>query len=231
MREFIAKYGLSINQIADAVRANNSNAGGAMLDNRQQSMVIRGVGLIQTTADIEFVVVSESKGVPVFVKDVGKVEIGSAPPTGIFGANATSGGVEGIVLMRRGENPTEVLKSIKAAVEDLNTNRLPKGVTISAIYDRTDLVNNTLTTVSHTLLEGLGIVVLVLIIFLGSFRAARRAWPKLDALETMTELEWTTYDQWLRQPDAVLRTLESGFQVERKFIGWGKLMWLGRRSD
>ena len=67
--------------------------------------------------------------------------------------------------------------------------------------------------------------------WVGSFRTARRAWPKLDALETMTELEWTTYDQWLRQPDAVLRTLETGFQVERKFIGWGKLMWLGRRSD
>jgi len=168
----LAKYSLSINQIADAVKANNSNAGGAMLDNHQQSMVIRGVGLVQSTADIENVVVAESKGVPVFVKDVAKVQLGAAPPTGIFGAGPQSGGVEGIVLMRRGENPSEVLKAIKAAVDDLNANRMPPGVVISPIYDRTDLVNNTLHTVSHTLLEGLGIVLLVLFIFLGSARAA-----------------------------------------------------------
>ncbi len=65
--------------------------------------------------------------------------------------------------------------------------------------------------------------------WVGSFRLARRAWDKLDALETMTELEWTTYDQWLRQPQAVLRSLEEAFVTERKFIGWGKLMWVGRR--
>lgn len=66
--------------------------------------------------------------------------------------------------------------------------------------------------------------------WVGSFRAARRAWAKLDALETMTELELTTYEQWLRQPDTVLRALEDGFAVERKLIGWGKLMWVGRRN-
>jgi heavy metal efflux system protein len=168
----LAKYSLSINQIADAVRANNSNAGGAMLDNKQQSMVIRGVGLIQNAADIENVVVTEAKGVPAFVKDVGRVGITAAPQTGIFGIDRESGGVEGIVLMRRGENPSEVLKSIKAAVEDLNTNRLPPGVHLAPIYDRTDLVNNTLHTVSHTLLEGLLIVIVVLFLFLGSARAA-----------------------------------------------------------
>ena len=67
--------------------------------------------------------------------------------------------------------------------------------------------------------------------WVGSFRVARRAWDKLDALETMTELEWATYDAWLHQPDAVLRELENGFAVERKLIGWGKLMWVGRRKD
>ena len=168
----LSKYGLSIKQISDAVSANNSNAGGAMLDNKQQSMVIRGVGLIQNPADIENVVVNESKGVPVFVKDIGRVAITAAPQTGIFGEGKTTGGVEGIVLMRRGENPSEVLASIKAAVDDLNSSRLPPGVKISPIYDRTDLVNNTLSTVSHTLLEGLLIVVIVLFLFLGSARAA-----------------------------------------------------------
>ena len=168
----LPKYNLSISQIAQAITANNGNAGGALLDNKQQSMVIRGVGLIRDPSDIENIVVNENRGVPVFVRDLGQVRIGSAQQTGIFGVNAKSGGVEGIVLMRRGENPTEVLTGIKAAVEDLNENRLPKGVRVVPIYDRTDLVHNTLGTVSHTLLEGLIIVVLVLILFLGSIRAA-----------------------------------------------------------
>ena len=168
----LSKYALSINQVADAVRANNSNAGGAMLDNGQQSMVIRGVGLIRNADDLANIVITEARGVPVFVKDIGRVDITSAPQTGIFGAKDQSGGVEGIVLMRRGENPSEVLKAIKAAVDDLNTSRLPAGVTVTPIYDRTDLVNNTLNTVSHTLLEGLLIVVIVLFLFLGSARAA-----------------------------------------------------------
>src|SRR5215471_438148 len=168
----LSKYNFSISQIADAVNANNQNAGGAQLDNMQQAMVIRGVGLIQSVSDIENVVITAVNGVPVFVKDVGRVHLGSAPQTGIFGVNDHSGGVEGIVLMRRGENPSEVLTGIKEAVEELNSSRLPPGVRITPIYDRTDLVNNTLHTVTHTLLEGLIIVVTVLFLFLGSVRAA-----------------------------------------------------------
>ncbi len=168
----LGKYNLSINQIAQAVSANNQNAGGALLDNGQQSMAIRGVGLVESVADLENIVVTEARGVPVFVHDIGRVRIGAAPPTGIFGLQDQPGGVEGIVLMRRGENPSDVLQSIHEAVEDLNTARLPKDVRVVPIYDRTDLVHNTLTTVSHTLLEGLLIVVTVLFLFLGSVRAA-----------------------------------------------------------
>lgn len=165
------KYNLSIGQIAQAVSANNQNAGGAMLDNKQQSMVIRGVGLVQGADDIGDIVVSEAKGVPVYVRDLGNVTIGAAPPTGIFGVGDETG-VEGIVLMRRGENPTEVLKGVHEAVEDINTNRLPPGVHIRGIYDRTDLVDNTMHTVSHTLMEGLIVMVCMLLFFLGSVRAA-----------------------------------------------------------
>lgn len=168
----LAKYNLSISQIAGAVNNNNQNAGGSMLDNGQQAMVIRGVGLIRSLADIENVVVSEARGVPVFIRDIGTVKMGAAPPTGIFGLDARNGGVEGIVLMRRGENPSEVLKGIKEAVADLNSTRLPPDVRLQPIYDRADLVDNTLRTVSHTLLEGLVIVVAVLFLFLGSARAA-----------------------------------------------------------
>ena len=165
------KYNLAIGQIAQAVGANNQNAGGALLDNNQQSMVIRGVGQIQCTSDIEDIVVAENKGVPVFIRDIGTVTIGAAPPTGIFGIGDQTG-VEGIVLMRRGENPSEVLRGVHEAVEDINTTRLPPGVRIRGIYDRTDLVANTMHTVSHTLLEGLVVMVTMLLLFLGSARAA-----------------------------------------------------------
>src|SRR5499427_6729442 len=168
----LSKYALSIKDIAQAVDSNNQNAGGALLDNRQQGLVVRGVGLIQSIADVENVVVSASGGVPVFVRDVGRVRIGPAPRTGIFAVDDRPDHVEGIVLMRRGENPSEVLEGVHAAVDELNAQGLPPGVKIVPIYDRTDLVNNTLHTVSRTLMEGLVIVVAVLFLFLGSVRAA-----------------------------------------------------------
>ncbi len=168
----LEKYGLSISQIAQAVAASNQNAGGALLDTQQQAMVVRGVGLIRSIADIENTVIDATDGVPIFVRDVGRVQIGAAPQTGIFGVNDHTGGVEGIVLMRRGENPSEALRGIKAAVDELNTTSLPSGIRLVPIYDRTELVKNTLHTVSRTLLEGLVIVVTILFVFLGSGRAA-----------------------------------------------------------
>ncbi len=168
----LEKYGLTISRVSDAIRSNNRNAGGALLDNRQQSMVIRGVGLIRTAEDIENIVLSAKGGTPVYVRDIGRVKAGAAPPTGVFGVGDRSGGVEGIVLMRRGENPSEVLAGVGAEIVRLNSERLPAGVRIVPIYDRRDLISNTLRTVSRTLAEGLVIVVGVLFLFLGSVRAA-----------------------------------------------------------
>jgi cobalt-zinc-cadmium resistance protein CzcA len=168
----LTKYNLSIRDIAQAVDANNQNAGGALIDNQQQGLVVRGVGLIQSVGDVEQVVVSAANGVPVFVRDVGRVQIGSAPRTGIFAIGDKTDRVEGIVLMRRGENPSQVLQGVHAAVDELNASGLPPGVRMATIYDRTDLVANTLRTVSHTLIEGLVIVLIVLFFFLGSVRAA-----------------------------------------------------------
>jgi cobalt-zinc-cadmium resistance protein CzcA len=168
----LSKYALSIRDIAQAVDSNNQNAGGALLDNRQQGLVVRGVGLIQSVSDVENVVVTATGGVPVFVKDVGRVHVGAAPRSGIFAVDDREDHVEGIVLMRRGENPSEVLHGIHEAVDALNNGGLPHGVKIVPLYDRTDLVDNTLHTVTHTLLEGLVIVVAVLFLFLGSVRAA-----------------------------------------------------------
>jgi len=168
----LEKYNFTVNKVAQAVGANNRNAGGAMIDNRQQSMVVRGVGLIHSTADIENIVLAAVGGVPVFLKDVARVQIGAALQTGIFGVDKKRGGVEGIVLMRRGENPSEVLEGVSEAIDNLNATKLPAGVRIASIYDRRELVQSTLHTVSRTLLEGLTIVVIVLFFFLGSVRAA-----------------------------------------------------------
>ena len=167
----LTRYDLSMPTIAAAVSANNRNAGGALLSNGQQAMVVRGVGLISSVRDIEDVVVSSVNGVPVFVRDIGAVRIGPAPRTGIFGVDAQAGRVEGVVAMRRGDNPSEVLRGVREAVEDLGAS-LPAGVRIVPIYDRTELVAGTLQTVSRTLTEGLVIVTFVVLAFLGSGRAA-----------------------------------------------------------
>lgn len=168
----LSKFSLTIDDVKDAVAKNNENAGGALLDNKQQSMVIRGVGRVESVSDIENIVISAVRGVPILIKDIGHVAIGSAPQTGIFALNDRVGGVEGIVLMRRGENPSDVLLEVKKAFEELNNGALPPGVKISSFYDRIDLVNNTLHTVSHTLIEGLVIVLVVLMFLLGSAKAA-----------------------------------------------------------
>jgi heavy metal efflux system protein len=166
------KYRLSIAQIAEALNANSRNAGGSLLDNREQALVIRGMGLIQSVEDINDIVIKSTGGVPVFIRDVACVTIGAAPQTGIFGVNEAAGGVEGIALMRRWENPSEVLARIKEAVTEINTTQLPAGVQITPIHDRTELVNNTLRTVGRTLTEALVIVLTVLLFTFGSLKTA-----------------------------------------------------------
>ena len=171
----LGKYRLSMRQIADSVKSNNRNAGGALLPMGQQSLPIRGSGLIQSTKDLENIVLDAPKGVPVFVRDIGSVRMGELPQTGIFALDDQplgAGSVEGIVLMRRGENPSEVLPRVRAAVDELNATRLPQGVRVVAIHDRSHLVESTLQTVSHVLLTGFVIVITVLFVFLLSVRAA-----------------------------------------------------------
>src|SRR5262244_3833910 len=171
----LGKHRLSMRQLADAVKSNNRNAGGALLTMGQQSLPIRGAGLIRSATDLENIVLDAAKGVPVYVRDIGRVVMAELPQTGIFAMDDQplgSGSVEGIVLMRRGENPSEVLPRVRAAVEELNTSRLPQGVRIVAIHDRSHLVESTLHTVSHVLLTGFVIVVTVLLVFLVSVRAA-----------------------------------------------------------
>jgi cobalt-zinc-cadmium resistance protein CzcA len=168
----LEKFKLSIDAIAAAIAANNANAGGGVIDNGQQALVVRSVGQLQSASDIEDTMVGADAGVPIFVRDIAGVRIAPAPQTGIFGVNGESGGVEGIVLMRRWENPSEVLASVHAVVDELNAGDDLEGARIEALYDRSDLVHSTLHTVTRTLLEGVGIVMLVLVVLLGSLRAA-----------------------------------------------------------
>jgi cobalt-zinc-cadmium resistance protein CzcA len=169
------KYKFSVRQIADAVKNNNRNAGGALLTMGQQSLAIRGSGLLLSSDDIENIVIDAQKNVPVYVRDVGRVTVGHLPQTGIFALNHDPqgpGGVEGIVLLLRWENASEVLAGIHEAVDEINRTRLPQGVQIVPIHDRTELVEVTLRTISRVLIEGFVVVVSVLLFFLLSLRAA-----------------------------------------------------------
>lgn len=164
----LERFSLTLKDVIDAVQGNNANAGGSVLRSGSMSLVIRGRGSFQDLDDIERTVVNTVEGTPVYLGDLANVSLDSPVPSGIFAKDATDEAVEGIVLMRRGENPSRVLESVKAQVANLNSMVLPDGVQIAPFYDRTFLVDNTLDTVAHSILSGITLVVLVLLLFLGS---------------------------------------------------------------
>ena len=174
----LRKYQLSVTDVLNAIQENNLNTGGNIVERGGQGFAVRGIGALRNEDDIRKIVISTYNGVPVFIGDVASVEIGPPPPQGILGytiyhqGSDVNSGIEGIVSMRRGENPSEVLKALKEKIEELKVNELPKGANIVPIYDRTSLVDNTLKTVSHTLLEGVTIVIIVLLLFMGNIRSA-----------------------------------------------------------
>jgi cobalt-zinc-cadmium resistance protein CzcA len=176
--EKLRKYDLTLPQVLNAIQENNRNTGGNIIERGGQGLAIRGIGAIRNEEDIRNIVITSINGVPVFVKDIASVEVGPPPPSGILGyailhdGKNVNSGIEGIVSMRRGENPSEVLKALKEKMVDLQVNEFPEGVKMVPIYDRTSLVNNTLETVSHTLFEGVSIVIIVLVLFLGNIRSA-----------------------------------------------------------
>src|SRR5260370_9151290 len=130
------KYKFSVRQVADAVKNNNRNAGGALLTMGHQSLAIRGTGLIRSSEDIANIVLDAQKNVPVYVRDIERVTVGHLPPTGIFSMNHDPLGpaaVEVIALLLRWENASEVLAGVHEAVDELNRTRLPQGVPIVPI--------------------------------------------------------------------------------------------------
>ena len=172
----LEQYNLSLSAVVEAVEKNNANVGGSMLDRGDLSYVVRGIGQIVDLEDLGKVVVSSEKGVPIFLNDIGSIKYGNLERKGVFGYTDREReypeSIEGIVLLLKHENPSVVLREIKETVRELNEETLPEGVNIHAFLDRTDLVETTLNTVSRTLIEGIGLVVLVLILFLGNWRGA-----------------------------------------------------------
>ncbi len=165
-------YHLTVPQVVNALTANNSNAGGGFYSQGGQFYYVRGIGLLRDTSDVGNVVVGSNNGVPVRVKDIGDVEIGHAPRLGEFGYQKNNDAVEGVILMLRGEQTQNVLKAVEAKTDELNKSILPPDVKIHPYYDRSELVTLTTDTVEANLLRGMVLVLIVLIFFLVSFRAA-----------------------------------------------------------
>ncbi|MCF5919945.1 efflux RND transporter permease subunit, partial [Xanthomonas perforans] len=168
----LTRYGVSLQQVKSAITSNNADGGGSVMDRGEQSYVIRGIGLLHSLQDIGNVVVSSSNGVPVLVKDLGQVRYDNVERRGILGKDGNPDTIEGIALLLKDSNPSVALQGIHSAVEELNNGVLPRDVKVVPYLDRTALIDATLHTVSATLTEGMLLVCVVLLIFLGSPRAA-----------------------------------------------------------
>jgi len=174
----LRKYNLNIADIETAVDNNNQNTGGNIINRGGQGFAVRGLGAIKSENDILNIVLKSVNGVPIFIRDVASVEVGPPPPNGVLGYTVktdsidVNNGVEGIVLLRRYENPSDALLLLKQKIADVQEHDLPEGVKIRPLYDRSFLIDHSLETVAHTLFEGISIVVILLIFFLGSVRSA-----------------------------------------------------------
>ncbi len=165
-------YGLGITDVINAINSNNANAAGGRVSRGDQSYVIRGVGLIRSLADIGSTVVTQVHGAPVLVRDLGRTTLSHQEREGILGKDKNPDTIEGILLMLKYQNPSQTLKGIHAKVAELNRQLVPQDVRIVPYIDRDDLVRATVHKVGRTILEGISLVFLVLILFLGGARSA-----------------------------------------------------------
>jgi cobalt-zinc-cadmium resistance protein CzcA len=168
----LQRYNLGITDVINAINANNANAGGGRISRGDQSYVIRGVGLMHDLEDIGSTVVTATNGTPVLVRDLGQTTLSHQEREGILGKDNNPDTIEGIVLMLKYQNPSQTLAGVHARVAALNAKLAHKGVRIVPYSDRDDLVKSTISKVGHTVAEGIGLVFLVLLVFLGSPRAA-----------------------------------------------------------
>ncbi|MGA9569503.1 MAG: CusA/CzcA family heavy metal efflux RND transporter [Candidatus Acidiferrales bacterium] len=165
-------YHITVPQVIQQLSVNNANTGGGFYPQGGQFYYVRGLGLIKDVQDIGSVIIGSQNGVPVRVRDVSEVTIGHAPRLGQFGFNKNDDAVEGVIMMLRGEQTQNVLKGVEAKTKELNEHILPPDVKVVPYYDRSDLVRLTINTVEENMLLGMTLVLIVLIFFLVSVRAA-----------------------------------------------------------
>jgi len=163
----LLQYNVTLPQIVSAVQSSNANAGGSYLTMGSQSVNVRGLGLLQTIPEMQQVLITERNGVPVYLKDLADVHESFEPRLGKVGVDHDDDAVEGIVLLQRGEQSLPALRALKQRVAELNGYLLPPGMHLKTLYDRTDLIHLTTSTVRHIVLMGLALVTAILIIFLG----------------------------------------------------------------
>ena len=170
--EKLIKYSLSLEDVIEAVEINNSNAGGGRVIRGDLAYVIRGIGLVRSLQDLGNIVVTSIEGTPIFLRDLGDLKLGAMERNGMLGRDDEDDLVQGIVVLLRHEDPTPVLKGVNEKVEELNRRILPEGVQIVPYYDRTELIQQTIRSVSRTLFQGIALVVLILLLFMGSVKSA-----------------------------------------------------------
>ncbi len=175
----LKSYGLSLKQVIDALSNGNRNAGGSYIEHGPEMYVVRGLGFVQNTGDIAAIAVDTRNGTPIRISDLATVTIGEQLRLGRVGMTKIAEPdrddvVQGIVLLRKGENALDVLKRVREKVRDINQHDLPAGIQIVPHYDRTDLIERTLHTVRKNMIEGISLVLFVLILFLGlgNYRSA-----------------------------------------------------------
>src|SRR5215468_7339518 len=169
--ERLRAYNLTLKQVADAASGSNANAGGSYIPRGEYALTVRGIGLIQSTQDIENTVVAEQKGTPILIRNIGQVGIGHQVRLGLLGRDHEDDLVQGIVLMRKGENPGNVIEGVRKKIVEVQK-LLPAGVVLRPYYSRDQLVRTTVTTVMRNLIEGAVLVIIVLSLFLYNVRAA-----------------------------------------------------------
>lgn len=169
----ISHYGIKLSEVYEALARNNANSGGGVLPHYAEQYLIRGVGLVQTLEDLGNIVLKEENGVPVYIKHVAEVRVGHEVRVGAVLKNGDTESVGGIVLMMRGGNAKEVVSRIKERVKQINEQKmLPQGLQITPYYDRSELVDAALHTVTKVLIEGIVLVIAILFLFLGDVRSS-----------------------------------------------------------
>jgi heavy metal efflux system protein len=172
--DLLLKYNLTSLDVYNAIAKSNVNVGGDVIEKNGQSYLVRGIGLLNNIADIQNIIISKTKGVPLLIKNVANIVEAGKPRLGQVERADNTGRqtdvLEGIIVMRKGENPGEVLESVREKIKELNENILPKDVKINTFYDRTNLMDFAQETVIHNLIEGIVLVTLIVLLFMADWR-------------------------------------------------------------